>query len=114
MIESYTYGKMVVDGQTYTEDVVVYPDRVEAKWKRKDESKLDVEDVRPLIEKDKPEVLVVGTGKHSLLKISREVREYLASQGVKLVAETTDLAMRSYNLLLKKGTRTVGAFALTR
>ncbi len=33
-IDHYVFGKMVVDGKTYTSDLIVYPDRVDPSWWR--------------------------------------------------------------------------------
>ena len=32
MIESYKFGEIVIDGTTYTSDVIIYPDNVDDKW----------------------------------------------------------------------------------
>jgi len=29
-IDSYSFGRIVIDGQVYTSDVIIYPDRVDA------------------------------------------------------------------------------------
>jgi len=36
MIESYKFGEILIDGVTYTSDVIIYPDSVDFKWWRKE------------------------------------------------------------------------------
>ncbi|HID25468.1 MAG TPA: hypothetical protein EYP23_03280 [Thermoplasmata archaeon] len=101
MIEAYSFGKIVVDGKTYTSDVIIYPDKVEDSWWRKKGhllEKNDVEDVT-LCE---PEVLIIGTGAHGLMKITDEAKQFLKSNGIKLVAEETEKACKTYNKLRGK------------
>jgi len=31
-ISDYRFGRIVIDGKTYTSDVIVYPDRVDPSW----------------------------------------------------------------------------------
>jgi hypothetical protein len=44
-IESYRFGEIVIDGQRHSEDVIIYPDRVDAKWWRKEGHSLALTDV---------------------------------------------------------------------
>jgi len=34
MIESYSFGQMVIDGQEYTSDLIIFPDRINSSWWR--------------------------------------------------------------------------------
>lgn len=36
MINSYDFGRIVVDGKAYTSDVIIFPDRVNSYWWRKE------------------------------------------------------------------------------
>ena len=67
-IQTYQFGQMSVDGKLHTQDLILLPDRVVAKWWRKDGHRLDVEDLREIIDAS-PEVLVVGTGAYGLMKV---------------------------------------------
>ena len=63
MIDSYGFGEIVVDGQRYTSDVIIYPDRVDSSWWRKEGHRLSIEDLEDIV-KAKPETLIVGTPTH--------------------------------------------------
>lgn len=111
MIESYRFGEMVVDGKTYHADLIVYPDRVDASWWRKEGHKLGIADIADVINAQ-PECLVVGTGNPGLMKVLPETRNHLQQQGIQLIVEPTEQAYTTYNKL-SVTKRVIGAFHLT-
>ena len=111
MIESYNFGQIVIDGKKYTKDVIIFPDRVKGSWSRKEGHRLSTEDIQEIL-KEKPEILVVGTGYAGLMKIAPETRERLQSEGIQLIAENTRKACKAYNQL-SKSKKVVAAFHLT-
>lgn len=62
MIESYDFGRIVIDGVTYTADVIVLGNRVKGRWWRKEGHVLHVSDINETVEAFAPEVIIVGTG----------------------------------------------------
>jgi len=76
MIESYSFGRMKIDGITYTSDVIVLADRVKSDWWRIEGHRLDVEDLLEVF-KAKPEIFVVGTGYYGLMKVLPETEKRL-------------------------------------
>lgn len=114
MIESYSFGVVVIDGKRYTSDVIVFPERVISGWWRREGHKLAVEDLKEILEmKPKPEVLVVGTGYSGLVKVSREVEQRLEREGIELVAQHTREACETFNRLLSQGKHVAAALHLT-
>lgn len=111
MIESYDFGRIVIDGRKFGSDVVIFPDRIDGNWWRKEGHTLSVDDVKEIVEA-KPEVLVVGTGYSDLMKIHPQTEQYLRSSGIELIAAKTEKACKIYNELFKSG-RVVAAFHLT-
>ena len=67
MIESHDFGYIVIDGQRYTSDVIIYPDRVESDWVRRTGHRLTPDDLGQLLEQD-ARTLIVGTGNHGLVR----------------------------------------------
>ena len=112
MIEDYSFGRIVIDGKTYRQDVIVYPDRVKSDWWRREGHSLCLEDLEEVL-RDPPEVLVVGTGYLGLMRVPREVREKLEEMGIRVVVEKTGKAYRTFNKLLSEGRRVVAALHLT-
>ena len=114
MIESYSFGVIVIDGKRYTSDVIVLPERVISGWWRKEGHRLAVEDLKEVLEVEaKPEVLVVGTGYSGLLRVPREVEQHLKREGIELVAQPTREACETFNRLLSQGKRVAAALHLT-
>ncbi len=114
MIDSYEFGRIVIDGRRYTSDVIVFLDRVLDGWWRKEGHHLNVEDLKEILDAEpKPEVLVVGTGYSGLMKVSNEVKETLSSRRVELIFEPTEQACKTFNELLESGRRVIAAFHLT-
>jgi hypothetical protein len=113
MINGYKFGEMVIDNVPYRNDVIVFPDRVQDNWWRKEGHKLQVIDIKESIEQANPKTLVVGTGKFGVMRISKEVREYLDKQNITVYAEPTEKAVKIYNRLIQIETRIIGAFHLT-
>ncbi len=98
IIDSYQFGQIVVSGQKYTSDVIIFPDRVRDNWWRKTGHQLCLKDIAEVMTEN-PEVLVVGTGDSGLMKVLPEVERAVETQGIKLIMETTAQACHTYNQL---------------
>lgn len=51
--------------------------------------------------KEKPEVVVFGTGAYGIVDVSQEVKDLLQKSGVRVVIEKTDKAVKEFNNLSK-------------
>jgi len=111
MIEGYSFGQIIIDGKRYTSDVIIYPDRVDSRWWRKEGHELSPEDIEGILE-EKPEILVVGTGNTGFMKVLPETEAYLKQRNIKLIAERTDKACETYNHLCKSQ-KVIAALHLT-
>lgn len=112
LIDSYDFGRIVIQGRSYSSDVIIAGDRVYGDWWRREGHKVSLEDIRETVERENPEVLVVGTGYNGLVKVLPETERFLSSKGVKLVAEKTEKACEVFNQLTKSK-RVVAALHLT-
>jgi hypothetical protein len=110
-IQDYQFGYMVVDGERHTRDLILLPDQVVANWWRKEGHRLDVEDLREVLDVA-PEVLVVGTGAYGLMQVPEETRRAVEAAGIQLQAARTGQAWQMYNDLRERQS-TAGAFHLT-
>ena len=98
MIDSYRFGEIVIGGQKYSSDVIIFPDRVRDDWRRKIGHELYLEDIAEVITEN-PEVLVVGTGASGMMNVLPEVEQTAQARGTKLIAEPTKEACHIYNQL---------------
>ncbi|MHC1599593.1 MAG: Mth938-like domain-containing protein [Candidatus Methanospirareceae archaeon] len=111
MINSYDFGRIVIDGTVFATDVIIFPDRVEDNWWRRDGHILHVADIESVVE-EKPEVLIVGTGKYGIMKVLSQTREYIESKGIELIVEPTEKACEIYNRI-SQAKKVVAALHLT-
>jgi len=111
LIEFYNFGKITIDGKTYTNDVIIFPDHVEDGWCRKEGHRLSINDLKDVVQAT-PEALVLGTGYFGSMKVPNEVREYLKSKKIDLIVENTKEAYKTYNRLAPTK-KVVAAFHLT-
>ncbi|MFQ5892629.1 MAG: Mth938-like domain-containing protein [Candidatus Methanofastidiosia archaeon] len=111
MIQNYSFGSIVIDGKTYTSDVIIYPKKVDSGWWRKEGHLLQISDLSKVIESE-PEILIVGTGNSGLMKISPEVKNLCKTHGIQLISEETSKACMTYNRL-KDENKVVACLHLT-
>jgi hypothetical protein len=111
VIESYEFGHIVIEGTTYTTDVIVYSDHVEDNWWREEGHSLSPVDLWAVVQA-KPEVLVIGTGHYGLMRVLPETEKHLREHSIRLIAERTTEAVRIYNQLCRS-TKVVAALHLT-
>lgn len=112
-IQDYGFGRIVVDGKKYTSDVIIYPDRVDDSWWRREGHRLVPDDL-PFLREHPPAVLVVGQGRFGLMKIAPEFLQFVQELGIELRAGRSAEAVDMYNQLWEEGHRDIiGAFHLT-
>jgi hypothetical protein len=109
-LEDYSFGRLVVDGEEHTRDLIVLPDRVVPSWWRRDGHSLVIEDLDE-VKDELPERLIVGCGAHGELRPHPAVIEALRERGVEVEALHTAEAVRRYRELDER--RTAAALHLT-
>lgn len=112
MIESYDFGKIVIDGRQYSSDVLVFPHRVMSNWWRKEGHRLHLNDLEEVM-KEGGEVLIVGTGYSGLMMVPAETKEFMRRKGFEVIIRPTREACETYNNLVKSGKKVVAALHLT-
>jgi len=113
LITAYEFGRIVIGGKTYTSDVVIHPDRVEAEWRRRQGHRLSPEDLEGIWTSG-PSDLVVGTGYYGRMLVPDETRAFAESKGVTLSVLPTEEAIRVFGQLsADPSRRPVAAFHLT-
>jgi len=112
MIESYDFGRIVIDGKQYGSDVLVFPHRVMSRWWRKEGHRLHINDLEEVV-KEGGEVLIVGTGYSGLMDVLTETKESMRREGFELIIRPTREACETYNNLVKSGKKVIAALHLT-
>ena len=109
-LEDYSFGRLTVNGQEHTRDLIVLPDRVVPNWWRRDGHSLAIEDLDEVLDQ-LPAQLVVGVGAHGRLRPDPAVIAELERRGVQVECLPTDAAVRRYGELDER--RTAAALHLT-
>ena len=111
-IDSCSFGTLVIDGMTYTDDLIILPDgEILKPWRRKRGHQLSMDDLRELIDSS-PEVIVAGTGVSGGVIPDRNLEEDLSKLGIDFIAAPNEKAIKAFNELMQD--KRVGAgFHLT-
>jgi|Deesub1362A_J573_1020465.scaffolds.fasta_scaffold16956_1 hypothetical protein len=112
-VDYYEFGRIVVDGESFTSDVIISADGiVNTRWWRVEGHRVCKDDVRDILDSS-PEIVVFGTGYHGLVKVDREVENFLESKGIEVEKFVSREAVKRFNELVKEGKRVVLAVHLT-
>ena len=110
-IEHYSFGTITIDGKSYTSDVIIYPERVDSSWWRKQGHSLHIVDLKDVIPAG-PEILIVGTGHSGAMVVPEETLSYLKSKGIDVHIARTDKAVELFNKF-QKNKKTIAVLHLT-
>ena len=95
-IQSFSFGQIIVDGKKFTDDVIIYSDRIDSSWWRKEGHELNPEDITEII-KEKPDLLIIGTGTANLMKVKEETKQILKQNNIEFVVVKTEEACKIFN-----------------
>lgn len=108
-IENYGFGRITIDGESYTNDVKVFPDGVVPDWWRDKGHVLQEDDLQDVFDHE-PDLLIVGQGNSGRMTIPADTQIAIEEHGIKLQSANTDEAVQLYN---EANGDVVGAFHLT-
>ena len=111
-IDSYQFGKIVIDGVNYSSDCLIFGDTVQSNWWRKQGHSLAAEDLQAVIAA-KPSVLIVGCGASALMKVPEETRQALQEHNIQTEALDTHKAVERFNELSQAGVNVAASLHLT-
>lgn len=109
MITYFSFGKIVVNGKTYTDDIKIVRGQVISDWWRKSGHRVDAEDVADILESG-PEILVIGKGSPGLMKTGASLREECATHNMVLIEKKTSKAIEVFNKFFQEGRKVAGGF----
>jgi len=111
-IDAYSFGRIRVSGDDFDDDLIVFPDKVEPYWKRREAHWLSLTDLETVIDYS-PDLLVVGTGVGGRLQLDPSMRDALRQKGIDCIEEHTDRAWQIFNDEIEHDRKVVGVFHLT-
>jgi hypothetical protein len=112
MITDFSFGKIVVNGKTYKNDIKIVDGRVISEWWRRSGHRVEVEDITDVLEAE-PEVVVIGKGSPGLLKSTASLRDYLAGSHIELIEKKTSEAIHVFNRLFQQGKKVAAGFHIS-
>ncbi|MGM0440559.1 MAG: Mth938-like domain-containing protein [Chlamydiota bacterium] len=113
MIEEYSFGYIVVDGQEFSDDIVIHSDgSTKDSWWRSEGHRLVASDIPDVISED-PELIVVGTGSQGAMEVDSKLVEQLQQKDIEVLYAPTEEAVKIYNRLLQEKHKVAGCFHLT-
>jgi len=96
MIDSYSFGSITIDGNKFTKDLIIFPEKINSNWRRKTGHLLSEDDILEILDY-KPEILIIGTGASGLMKVDEKVKSF----GIELIIKNTTEAVEEYNRIYK-------------
>jgi hypothetical protein len=109
-ITHYSFGKIIIDGKTYENDVILLNEKVISNWWRDRGHRLAKNDLKKVIEFN-PDILIVGKGHSGNMTVPPNLPQKLDFQIEKY---DTSKAVEVYNEKIKNNKKKIaGAFHLT-
>lgn len=121
-IESSEFGEIIIDGRTYTHDVVIFPKTIKKrkKWITKQKhgtshkfTREEMEEYLHQVDTDQLEMIVVGTGHYGKLGLLEETKELLKEKEIQFVEYKTPKAIKYYLRSDQQRSKTLGIFHVT-
>lgn len=97
-IDGYRFGRIVIDGNAHSHDVIILPSRVIEGWWRTQGHTLLPDDLTAVFEAQ-PELLIVGLGAFGRMSVSEQTRRTIESAGLEIIACPSGEACKTYNKL---------------
>ena len=112
-IDSYSFGRIRIDGVDYSKDVILLRGEVRSPWWRAAGGHVfappDIEELMTAA----PEVVVLGTGYFGRVKVHDETLTGFADVGSVVIVEKTGRAVETFNRLAAAGRDVAAALHLT-
>ena len=111
-IDSYSFGSLIINGMSYTHDLIIYPEgKILKSWWRKRGHQLLIDDIRELIDST-PEIIIAGTGVSGRMNPEKGLEKDLSKLAIKFIAAQNEEAIKIFNKLASE--KRIGAcFHLT-
>jgi len=110
-IEQYIFGKIKINGESYSSDLIIYSDKINTSWWREKGHLVQIKDIDEIL-KYKPDILIIGTGYMGLMKVEQKVKEELSNLKIKFYIERNKKAVEIFNNI-QTDKKVVAAFHLT-
>lgn len=98
IIEDYSFGYIVINGQSYSSDVIIYPDNhIQHPWWRQEGHFLIENDISNLLTISDISTIIIGTGDSGMLTIDKQLIDLLSAKNIETIILPTTQAVNQYN-----------------
>tara|TARA_B100000315_G_scaffold59856_2_gene54293 strand:- start:3447 stop:3788 length:342 start_codon:yes stop_codon:yes gene_type:complete len=97
-IDSYSFGRIIIEGKSYDSDVILYKGTVYPNWWRMNGHLFQIDDIEKHLKKN-PKKLLIGTGFSEMMKVDPEAKSYLNKASIEVIIESTSNAWKTFNSL---------------
>ena len=111
LITDYAFGRITIDGKTFSNDVIINGHKIIPEWWRKKGHLADIDDLKDVPLKEATH-LIIGTGYYGMMKINPSLEEYCRKHGIILESMRTASAVEMFNRC-DTSEKFIGAFHLT-
>jgi len=111
-IDSYQFGKIVIDGLSYNSDIKIIHGVVHPNWQRKQGHLLLSNDIEDILQA-KPSVFIVGCGVYRMMDVAKYTQQVLQEHNINFEIADTKKAVQRLNELSKEGADYAAALHLT-
>ena len=105
----FSFGRIVVDGQTCNNDIKIISGRLVSNWWRKSGHTVEIEDVQDVIDSDST-ILVIGKGQPGYMRVTESLQEHLEKNDIELIVEQTSDAIQTFSRLMQAGKQVSAGF----
>lgn len=112
MIENYSFGKIVIDGLIYRDDIKIVQGHVVPDWWRRKGHEVNREDIADILTAG-PDILVIGKGDPGFMRVAPGLKEHLKDNDIRLIEETTRQAVKIFEQMYRDGRKVAAGFHLT-
>ena len=99
-IDAYSFGCLDVNGKKFASDVI-YPDRVDPSWWRKEGHRLQIADLTDALNAI-PQILIFGTGYNGRMAVPEDTKNHIRSLGNDSSIAATGYYLEMFNTLMVK------------
>ena len=112
-IDSYSFGRICIDGVDYGMDVIILGGDVHSPWWREAGSHVFARNDLHTVIAAAPEVVCLGTGYFGLVRVDEATLAALSDAGTEVVMDRTGPVVERFNQLVDDGRGVAAALHLT-
>ena len=113
-IEQYQFGKLIINGKEYTQDLIITPTKIINNWRRNKSHLLTLNDLKDVIDEiESYRYFICGCGNYNRMKIADEVFDKLRTLDILYLHGKTQDIIKVFNDAIERGKSFVAAFHLT-